>query len=335
MALSLNDPKNIDRINILLVFVSLAIAIKVPFELFLFSYAILGPLHYLTEINWLNKKDYFFKRSKHWIYFFITCCLVISIFPISRYIDDLLNTQISQEIHLANIIGSRLITGALLFSVILVSVKKTIFRVFSLLPIIGLIFLFDQLKPNFFNLLGFLIPTVVHVYIFTLLFVLFGARKSKSKPGYYLSILIALVPFIISTLNIPSQPLIVSKEVQSNFTATNMIGVSSILTEWFSPEKRNIFSIAIKVQIFISFAYTYHYLNWFSKTSIIGWQKTLKGKKAYIIIGFWLISILLYFLDYKLGFTVLFFLSFLHVLLEFPLNIVTVKSLFSLKRGHE
>ena len=71
----------------------------------------------------------------------------------------------------------------------------------------------------------------------------------------------------------------------------------------------------------------------FSKTSIIGWQKTLKGKKVYLILGFWLISILLYYIDFKLGFIVLFFLSFLHVLLEFPLNIVTIKELISNKKG--
>jgi hypothetical protein len=31
----------------------------VPFELLLFSYAVLGPLYYLAEISWLHKKKYF------------------------------------------------------------------------------------------------------------------------------------------------------------------------------------------------------------------------------------------------------------------------------------
>ena len=38
---------------------SLVIAFSLPFWLFLFSYAVLGPLHYLTEISWLRKKNFF------------------------------------------------------------------------------------------------------------------------------------------------------------------------------------------------------------------------------------------------------------------------------------
>src|ERR1043165_8502495 len=34
-------------------------AFVLPFELFLFSYAVLGPLHYLTEISWLHDRKYF------------------------------------------------------------------------------------------------------------------------------------------------------------------------------------------------------------------------------------------------------------------------------------
>lgn len=46
---------NIDNINLSLVVIVFAIAIIIPFELFLFAYAILGPLHYLSEIAWLEK----------------------------------------------------------------------------------------------------------------------------------------------------------------------------------------------------------------------------------------------------------------------------------------
>jgi hypothetical protein len=73
---------------------------------------------------------------------------------------------------------------------------------------------------------------------------------------------------------------------------------------------------------FIAFAYTYHYLNWFSKTSVIKWH--LVPKKTLIItVLLWLFSISLYMFDYNLGLKALFFLSFLHVFLEFPLNIVS------------
>jgi hypothetical protein len=51
----------IDYLNIGLMLLALAVAFAVPFELFLFSYAVLGPLHYFTEIGWLHTHRYFTK----------------------------------------------------------------------------------------------------------------------------------------------------------------------------------------------------------------------------------------------------------------------------------
>src|SRR5712671_2224468 len=56
-----------DRINFLnigLMLVSCVVALYIPFELFLFAYAVLGPAHYLTEISWLHKRGYF-TRGEH------------------------------------------------------------------------------------------------------------------------------------------------------------------------------------------------------------------------------------------------------------------------------
>ena len=51
----------INYFNMLLMAISVVAAIILPFEVFLFSYGILGPLHYLTEILWLHDKNYFSK----------------------------------------------------------------------------------------------------------------------------------------------------------------------------------------------------------------------------------------------------------------------------------
>ena len=80
---------------------------------------------------------------------------------------------------------------------------------------------------------------------------------------------------------------------------------------------------AIAIQRFVAFAYTYHYLNWFSKTTIIKWHEVSKSRLL-LITSLWVLSIVLYFIDYKLGFYALFFLSFLHVFFEFPLNLHTM-----------
>jgi hypothetical protein len=75
----------------------------------------------------------------------------------------------------------------------------------------------------------------------------------------------------------------------------------------------------LMVMRFIAFAYTYHYLNWFSKTSIIKWHE-VSARRTVGIVGLWLLSLALYAHDYQTGMMALYFLSILHVMLEFPLN---------------
>src|SRR5688572_24964699 len=71
------NAKAIDLANIALMLVSCVAAFLVPFELFLFSYAVLGPLHYLTEIGWLNKRDYFATGKKDY-YWLVVLCIILT-----------------------------------------------------------------------------------------------------------------------------------------------------------------------------------------------------------------------------------------------------------------
>ena len=82
-------------------------------------------------------------------------------------------------------------------------------------------------------------------------------------------------------------------------------------------------TFGIMLMRFIAFAYLYHYLNWFSKTEVIRWHKVPKIR-FFAVIVLWLSACGFYIYDYSLGLSVLFFLSFTHVLLEFPLNMVSI-----------
>ena len=68
MALSTSQ---VNYLNIALMLGSAALAFAIPFELFLFSYALLGPLHYLTEISWLHKRNYFTLQHRDWRMLFV------------------------------------------------------------------------------------------------------------------------------------------------------------------------------------------------------------------------------------------------------------------------
>ena len=77
---------------------------------------------------------------------------------------------------------------------------------------------------------------------------------------------------------------------------------------------------------FVAFAYTYHYLNWFSKTSIIKWH-LVPRKSLITVLVLWGLSLVLYISNYRTGIMALYFLSFVHVIFEFPLNFRSFKDI--------
>jgi hypothetical protein len=78
---------------------------------------------------------------------------------------------------------------------------------------------------------------------------------------------------------------------------------------------------------FLSFAYTYHYLNWFLKTSELDFKLSFNGRN-FVLVSIYVLSIGIYFYDYSAGLAATLFLSTLHVTLEFPLNLKTVRGVF-------
>jgi hypothetical protein len=191
---------------------------------------------------------------------------------------------------------------------------------------------FFYVVPTVAILFGIFLPTIVHVFLFTILFMIYGSLKVRSPWGYAnivsMFLVIAVIVFwprnaTFSTLNHSVMDLIqTSAFLPLNYNICKLLGLTNAgHVDFYSP-------VFFKVQSFIAFAYTYHYLNWFSKTSIIKWHQVEKGKFVVSII-LWVASIGLYAVDFRLGFAAIFALSILHVVLEFPLNFVSIRSIFN------
>ncbi|HRH33873.1 MAG TPA: hypothetical protein PKY12_02395, partial [Catalimonadaceae bacterium] len=146
--------------------------------------------------------------------------------------------------------------------------------------------------------------------------------KSSEKTAYATIFLLALVPVFILILPIQQDTFWLDDQTRGMFSTLGFDGFSTKITKLFSSSDRpdQLAVFGLKIQIFISFAYTYHYLNWFSKTSIIGWNRNNSLLGNALIVVAWIGSVSLYFLENKLGLALLFTLSLLHVLMEFPLN---------------
>jgi hypothetical protein len=274
--------------------------------LILFSYAFLGPAHYITEIVWLEKRSYFLPNRRDYLVPALTCTLTALCFFFS------LQTT------------STNLTSAAFLLCVLSTLTFTYFRDRLLrLILIGMAIVTSAwcFGYELVNLAYLFIPTLVHVYIFTGLFILYGALKAKSLYG-----IISFATLIATTFMcvlIEPKPLAIlnffSAKEQHYFAnlAEQTLGLFSIQVN-----ARNLLS----TMAFISFAYTYHYLNWFSKTQIIRWHEIGKRRMLSLIVIYFL-CIGAYLIDYSLGLLLLFFLSLLHVVLELPLNFRTIEGL--------
>ena len=328
--------KSIDVLNIGLIFLSLIIALKLPFELFLFSYAVLGPLHYLTEINWLKDRNFFIKSDRVWTLLFILFAAVLSLYPLITFISLGVNESIQALLSVITAEPNVLLLMAFFFGVCLMLFKKTWHLILAFLASVTIALLLNFYVPTSILFVGLFLPTLIHVYVFTLLFILYGAIKSKRNYGFFLALVLFTVPFIIYFIPVNFFNYQPSDNTLSIFESSQMNYVSTTLASFFTAGNVNDFNLlsefGLRIQAFIAFAYTYHYLNWFSKTSVIGWKDSLNSKSTIAIGTLWVAAVGIYIYDYKVGLIALFFLSFLHVLLEFPLNGLTIKEVFRLRR---
>jgi hypothetical protein len=303
-----NKTARIDVINIGLMILSCITAYFIPLELFLFSFVVLGPLHYLTEISWLERRKFFLKEKYDYL-FLIALCLAI---PAAHYLKFA-----SREVFLAVAFGS-----AVAFSFI----KTTKYKLIAVSLIIALAFLSKEL-PLSLILFGLLLPTLIHVFIFTGLFILYGALKNKSLVGY-LSLIVfiscSIVFFFVnpSLLGVTDDAYLRAKSQLAttiSFSLGNLLGFSGF------GSIENIYSSDLGVALlrFVAFSYTYHYLNWFSKTSLINWHKVSRFRLT-ALIALWIFFVSVYAMDFRLGLIILSLLSIWHVILEFPLNYQTI-----------
>jgi len=314
----------VDLLNIVLIIVALVLAILLPFELFLLTYAFIGPLHYLTEINWLEQKNYFMPSKRLFVPLVIVAMLVV--LPKTLGFVGITNPAIDWINNWSNV----LLFGALAFSFAWIISNQIIVRsvVLIALLITGAL-LKDQ--PLFLLVVGALLPTLIHVYLFTGLFMLSGALKSKNYLGILSVVLLAAIPFIVANLQVDPDIYTFSNTTKERYAMNGFGEVIIQIQRWLDTGNARFLFYdpnIIRFQIFIAFAYFYHYLNWFSKTGIIGWGKALTGVRTYIVLGLWAICSALFLFDYRIGFMSSLLLSFLHVTLEFPLNIVSIRTIF-------
>lgn len=324
----------VNYLNIGLMVASAATAFRWPFETFLFAYVLLGPLHYLTEISWLHDRHYFTKRKHDYLVLVVAALLVtvVSFVPIPDTPP-----------------GTVVALSFAAFATALVFVLTNSISMRVLVAVVGLL-VGGQMAalPALDRVFGIFLPTIIHVFVFTGLFILVGALRGRSFSGI-LSLAVFLAVAVVFAMAYAGPPgyqasgyarsAYGAATVQGTFTPGFMtlnyllltglgmhdFGVQQTTAEQFVAGINAYLyqhPIALSLMAFIGFAYLYHYLNWFSKTSVIRWNDISRMRLAVVVVV-WIASIGLYAYDNTMGFRWLFFLSLGHVFLEFPLNHAT------------
>lgn len=311
--------KDVDALNIGLMLLSGAAAFTAPFEVFLFAYAVLGPLHYLTQIGWLHQRSYFLPSrlgaAPLWLLGAVAIASTEGWLSSSPWTD----------------VAERSAAIGVVLAVALAVTPKS--RIWLAVPFAGIGLLVERFTREWngytFWLL-FMVPTLLHVFGFTLLFVLRGAQRSRRRLGYVSAgvlIAVAAVCFLWRPGSVQA-PSTYALNSYGYFSGVNVAVIQQfelVPAEVFAGDQLGLLynsPVGLALMRFIAFAYTYHYLNWFSKTSVIKWHRVEKWQLA-TIVALWLCAVGLYLSDYARGMRWLAFLSFAHVLLELPLNVRT------------
>ena len=270
-----------------------------PFELVLLSYVFLGPLHYLTEISWLHDRGYFLPHRG------VALALIVTALTASF---------VESAFWFGVIVWIAFVTCAV------VSGARTAMQAMLLVMLAIVVTAYLWSRGPAFAILGVLLPTLVHVSLFTAVFMTLGAARSRSLAQ--VALVVAYVIALIAIVVVPPSdataiPSLAKLAHESFGNVPQALGRALGITD---------LKLDARLTGLLSFVYTYHYLNWFIKADIIRWADVPKWRLA-LIAGVSFAATAFYFYDYVLGFGVLLSLSLTHVLLEFPLNTVSLRQL--------
>jgi len=288
----------IDAVHLGLMLAALAITYLVPFELLLLSYVVLGPAHYFTEISWLHDRKYFLPRRN--IAFGLAGVAVVA-------------ALIDNAARFGFVIWMVFVACALLTTT---TAAQSAVLTFAALAVTAIM----AANGSSLAVLGILLPTLIHVSLFTLVFMTLGAYRSGSKAQAFL-VFVYLLAIGIIVLAPPS-------------AATQIPAFAKAGQEYFGnvgPALGRLLDVGnlrldTRLTSLLAFVYTYHYLNWFIKADVIRWAEIPRPRLA-LVVAASATSTALYFYDYAFGFTVLLALSLVHVVLEFPLNSLALRQL--------
>ncbi len=302
--------KNQHVSNFLALVVSAVAAILAPLQVFIFVYAFVGPLHYLTEIAWLKKKGFYFGdgavSERVYVAVAAVLCVVVSI---------------DFYVH-------RRLTGYAVGILMVLSLGALVKKPYVLISALVAGYVAKFFVHGLVMFVGTILPTIVHVYVFTMLFMLSGLVRERGRPGLaWVRWINWINPFLLLGLPVALAMARWNYPAPGSYWIHAEAGFSSLhgylvglLGHNLHPDATILADpAAAGVLRFLAFIYLFHYLNWFAKTELLQWHRVSLRSWGWIA-ALYSVSVGCYLWNFVVGFYLVNFLSMLHVFLEFPLN---------------
>jgi hypothetical protein len=244
--------KNQHFSNFVALVVSAVAAAIAPLQVFIFVYAFVGPLHYLTEMAWLKKKDFYVGdgiiSQRVYVAIAVALCVVVSV-------DFYLH---------------RGLTGYAIGLLVVLSLGAWVKNPYVLVAGLLAGYLARFFVHGFVIFVGAILPTIVHVYVFTMLFMVSGLvrERKRSVLGWVNPLLLIATPLVLvlARWSYPA-PTAYWINAEAGFSALHSYLVG-LLGHNLHPNATILADpAAAGVLRFLAFIYLFHYLNWFPRPS--------------------------------------------------------------------
>jgi hypothetical protein len=290
--------------NLLALLASAVAASLAPLQVFIFVYAFVGPLHYLTEIAWLKKKDFYFGGGliSERVYVAVAAVLCAAV-------------SVDFYIH-------RGLTGYAIGILMVLSLGAWVKNPYVLVSALVAGYVAKFFVHGLVIFVAAILPTIVHVYVFTMLFMVSGLvrEKRRSRLAWVNPVLLLGLPvgLLMARWSYPA-PGMYWINAEAGFSALHGY-LAGLLGHNLHPDASILADpAAAGVLRFLAFIYMFHYLNWFAKTELLQWHRVSRQSWGWIAL-LYSVSVGCYLWSFMVGFYIVNFLSMLHVFLEFPLN---------------
>jgi hypothetical protein len=298
------------RSDFLALLLSGAAAALAPMPVFLLAFVVLGPMHYLTEIVWLQKKSFYFSEgliAPKW-YGVLAAMLAIAV-----ALDRLFQRGLGVWV---------------VWVLVLLALSAWIRNRWALAALAIAALAVKLLTPGVANFFGAVVPSLVHVFVFTWFFMVSGALRARNaRPALWVNpVLLLAIPLLLLWLpaHYGTQGAIWVRMERISFAPLHAYAARHLGGRFAMNGDMLADPVIAALMRVFAFTYLFHYLNWFGKAELLEWHRI--PARTWAVIGtLYAAAMGLYLWNFEVGFLVVNFLSLLHVLLEFPLDFQAIR----------